>query len=243
MSLIKTTIVTNMKFKAILTFLCVFSVISGWSQNNLLFNQAAIIDIPLGGSVSVPTGKVWKIENFGMSSSRTRYTPSLIIDGQEFNVVENFNGPIWLSENSVVERGVDVGSTVSGVQKLNILEFNVSSSGGGSGSSGGNIGAEGLAIIGVLFEQFGPFTPNTFQVLGEIIVPANTVYKITSISLSNGNGLAPSGHLLFNNHAIFTATGNNSTGENYLGPGTYEVKLRESSDANFATINGLIYTF
>lgn len=211
------------------------------AQNSLSFDQASIVDIPIGGTVTVPSGKVWKVENVGMNQNKSTYSPSITIDGELFNTSQNFNGPIWINENSVIERGTESGQSSPAI-KLSILEFTVTngSSGGSGGIGSGGIGSEGMTFQGVLFEQFGPFNPNTYQILGSMTIPPSTVYKITSISISGSGGATPVGTVFFNDHAIKTT---DIGAIQYLGPGTYEVALRESNDANYCTITGLIYSY
>ena len=103
--------------------------------------------------------------------------PSLIIDGQNFTPSQNFNGPIWVNENSVIGRGVET-SQASGAQKLSILEFTVSGSSGG-GVIGGNVSSEGLTFSDFLYEEIGTGNPLTGgpQSIGTLTVPPNTIIK------------------------------------------------------------------
>lgn len=230
--------------KKIIAFLFFTISIYGYGQNNLSFNQASIIDIPQGGTVTVPAGKVWKIESFGMDNSRVLYVPSITIDGQTFTPSQNFNGPIWVNENSVIGRGVENGQA-SGARKLSVLEFTVTGGSGGGGDSG-NVSSEGLTFSGVLYEEFSGFNFGLGPV-GTITVPSNTVYKITRTTVANTSN----GYVIPSASVSFDQIGGRNIDTNpiYLGPGTYTVYISKifaegnAPDARFAAINGLIYTY
>ena len=92
------------------------------AQGNLQFNQVLIVDAtPLGTPVTVPAGKVWKIESVGLSSNSAYF--QINWGGINYFVLNNSgnyaNLPFWLPSGASVSF---VGS-VNG--KVSVIEFNV----------------------------------------------------------------------------------------------------------------------
>ncbi len=108
--------------KLLLIFALVCSNIV-WSQGNLQFNQVLILDaIPApGNAVTVPAGKVWKIESVALSNNNAYF--QINWGGTSYFVLNNSslyaNLPFWLPSNESVSL---VGSTNA---KVSIIEFNV----------------------------------------------------------------------------------------------------------------------
>jgi len=106
-------------------FVLLFSTL-GFSQGNLQFNQVLNLSFTGGGSnYSIPVGKVWKLENVGMSSYSSFFT--LSVAGQQVflknthtSYTTEFNSfPYWINGG----QNVGFSGTHSGV--VSIIEFNV----------------------------------------------------------------------------------------------------------------------
>lgn len=108
-------------------FLClglILGVAMAKAQGNLQFNQVLILDITNpANSVSVPIGKVWKIESAAMNQSNSY--AQLQMGGQNYyllNSASPFNHlPFWVPGNTTV--GLIGPSGHLG--KLSVIEFNV----------------------------------------------------------------------------------------------------------------------
>ena len=93
-----------------------------WSHGNLQFNQVLILDAtPAGNTITVPTGKVWKIESVALSSNNAYF--QIKWGGTSYFVLNNSspyaNLPFWLPSN---ESASLIGSANA---KVSIIEFNV----------------------------------------------------------------------------------------------------------------------
>ena len=92
------------------------------AQGNLQFNQVLLVDVTVAGNaVTVPAGKVWKLENVALASNNAYV--QLQYSGSNFflsNSSSNYNHfPFWLpGGNAVVITGSAAG-------KLSVIEFNV----------------------------------------------------------------------------------------------------------------------
>lgn len=98
-----------------------FSSVS-FSQGNLQFNQVLILDAtPAGNAVTVPPGKVWKIESVALSNNNAYF--QIQWGGVNHFVLNNSspyaNLPFWLPSNENISFVANVNSKVS------IIEFNV----------------------------------------------------------------------------------------------------------------------
>ncbi len=108
--------------KIVLIFVVILSGLCAKAQGNLQFNQVLIIDVSVAGNaVTVPAGKVWKLENVAMASNGAYV--QLQYSGTNYflsNSSANYNHfPFWLpSGNAVVITGSAAG-------KLSVIEFNV----------------------------------------------------------------------------------------------------------------------
>ena len=114
-----------MKTITALFFVLLFSTF-GFSQGNLQFNQVLNLSFTGGGSnYLIPVGKVWKLENVGMSSYASFFT--LSVAGQQVflknthtSYTTEFNSfPYWINGG----QNVGFSGTHSGV--VSIIEFNV----------------------------------------------------------------------------------------------------------------------
>jgi len=98
--------------------------LSAFSQGNLQFNQVLLLDASYPANyLTVPEGKVWKIEN-AITNSTGGHT-FILLDGGTYyltNVITPYlNLPFWLPAETYVGFGVLNG--LAG--KVSILEFNV----------------------------------------------------------------------------------------------------------------------
>ncbi len=92
------------------------------AQGNLQFNQVLLLDANSGGNaVTVPAGKVWKIESIAFSNNNAYF--QIQWGGVNYFVLNNStpyaNLPFWLPSNESVSFVANVNSKVS------IIEFNV----------------------------------------------------------------------------------------------------------------------
>jgi uncharacterized protein (TIGR02145 family) len=113
------------------------------AQSNLVFNQVLNFNIGTGEPVTVPEGKVWKLEsgisqgNVLISSINQEYGNNLDSSNMDAYSLQAYNMPMWLGQGTTLTL-IYNGST--GDNFLSILEFNVvplSSSSSSSTSSTG----------------------------------------------------------------------------------------------------------
>jgi len=106
-------------------FVLLFSTL-GFSQGNLQFNQVLNLSFTSGGTFyTIPAGKVWKLENVGMSSYASYFTVS--VAGQQIflkcthtGYTTEFNSfPYW------VNGGQNIGFSGLNAGVVSIIEFNV----------------------------------------------------------------------------------------------------------------------
>jgi len=114
-----------MKNLLIVSLLLLLSKIAH-SQGNLQFNQVINLEFVSGGTtVTVPTGKVWKIENCMITS--TNFYACMVVNGVTYYMRQHNtsssawdNFPFWFAEGKTITFG---GACSSGI--LSIIEFNV----------------------------------------------------------------------------------------------------------------------
>lgn len=92
------------------------------AQGNLQFNQVLSLDASSAGNpVTVPAGKVWKIESVAFSSNNAYF--QIQWGGVNYFVLNNTtpyaNLPYWLPSNESISLVANVNAKVS------IIEFNV----------------------------------------------------------------------------------------------------------------------
>lgn len=111
-------------------FLVIFLCIGAFkAQGNLQFNQ--VINMAFTGAnttpVTVPAGKVWKIESCMLNTPSNNYA-YMLYNGVYYNMRQQqtsahiVNFPFWLSSGTSVTFGGNGGGT-GGL--LSILEFNI----------------------------------------------------------------------------------------------------------------------
>lgn len=114
----------------LLLFLVLFLCLESFkAQGNLQFNQ--VINMAFSGAnttpVTVPAGKVWKLENCMLNTSSNNYV-HMLYNGVYYNMrqqvsgANNGNFPFWLSAGTSVTFGGN-GGGAGGM--LSIIEFNV----------------------------------------------------------------------------------------------------------------------
>ena len=108
--------------KKLLVFCFLFSALGLKAQGNLQFNQVLSLDANSAGNpVTVPSGKVWKIESVAFSSNNAYF--QIRWGGVNYFVLNNStpyaNLPYWLPSNESISLVANVNAKVS------IIEFNV----------------------------------------------------------------------------------------------------------------------
>ncbi|NDB35704.1 MAG: hypothetical protein EB023_10305 [Flavobacteriia bacterium] len=115
--------------KTFLFFIAFFVLGALKAQGNLQFNQ--VINMPYTGSnttpVTVPAGKVWKIESCMLNTASNTYS-YMLYNGVYYNMrqqlssAHNVNFPFWLASGTSVTFGGN-GGGAGGL--LSIIEFNI----------------------------------------------------------------------------------------------------------------------
>jgi hypothetical protein len=107
--------------KKILIIACLFLSINLFSQGNLQFNQVLLFSANTssgGNQVTVPAGKVWKIESYFISNN---VSLQIIINNIPYYVnTQSF--PFWVPSGTTFNMFV---SGISGSATVSIIEFNV----------------------------------------------------------------------------------------------------------------------
>lgn len=159
----------------ILIFSCVNQIVS---QNNLVFNQVLEFRVSDGQSVTVPEGKVWKIEgasgNIRLVKANVQYGSALT--GALFT---DAYVPIWVSE------GTQLASTTD--TNYSIIEFNVVPFSSSNSNNSGGLSSEGLQFSRVInYSDDHQFTPSPiWHDYEPIEIPEGKVWKITSINVAS----------------------------------------------------------
>ncbi len=199
------------------------------AQSNLVFNQVLNFNIGNRESVTVPEGKVWKLESgisqgdVLISSINQEYGNNLDSSNMDAYALQTYNMPMWLGQGTTL-------TLINGSDNfLSILEFNVVPiSSSGSGGSVGGVSADGFIVNGLIDLDFS-YVNNNGTIggsvdMGSLIVPEGKIWKIVN---SNFNGSTNSGdipgsgfggNVYVNNYLV--------TGEEkpiYLAAGTYQV--------------------
>ena len=233
--------------KKFITF-CFFTIsIYGYGQNNLVFDQVLLIELNVTTPVTVPAGKVWKIEGYNLGG--TNLSGRIDLDGTAFYLQATnvgSNGPVWLPAGSELRKATQGNSSTFRVDKISVLQFSVGSAGtGGSGSSSNN-GSEGMSFSGVINEVYSFTTSQGEAIAGTLVVPADKVYKVTYASavILFGSGeirSAPASSSIFIGLNDVTSSSEGL----YLSSGSYEVFYNSSpavTSANRITISAIEYS-
>ena len=231
------------------------------AQSNLVFNRVLNFTVLSNVPVTVPEGKVWKVEHANAPISATNTdVPYGVLDNSTYNTTQSNQSAIWFSEGTVL-----APSQGSGVV-LSILEFNIvptSSSSGGSG--GGGVSSDGFAAIGIVNIQFNDSRAGIDNhLMGTITVPEGEIWKITDASImrsglpfgsSTGGGnslMYDSTYTFIGTHQFPNPNGGSQRTARYLTEGSYEVRSWEVNGLNTsagsateyyqAMINGIKYS-
>jgi hypothetical protein len=227
-----------------LTYLLIFVASLGYSQSNLIFNEVKNIVLPAGpGGVTVPDGKVWKIES--INNSGANYKASINVDGEIFNIPQT--RVFWLNSGSNVSRGdSSLSSGLTQATLLNVIEFIVVNTSTGTGGGSGGLSSEGLEFNQVInYSGDGYLTySNRSEILTSLNVPENKVWKITNVAMSRKIGTA-----LGDNDGLNAQLGNQIIYSRYISgysPPTVNYPIWISSGNHDLTIsddnqNGLPY--
>ena len=210
------------------------------AQNNLVFNQVLDFRVTNSVSVTVPEGKVWKVEHTSSGqifATKTDVPYGVGLDNSSYNGTAQGQNAIWFSEGTVL-------ATTSSNLHLSILEFNVVPISTTTGGSGGGVSADGLVFSGII-NQFIPTSSVTGigTVAGSFTVPEGKIWKISTMShkkiAGSGDIIAFNGSLYVGMdgvpiYAISSSINVNSaiTNNVILTPGTYELKWYASNGAN-----------
>jgi len=114
--------------RALVLTLFLLSITTFFAQGNLQFNQVITSAFASGNvtPVTVPAGKVWKLENCMLNSTGNSYT-YMLYNGVYYNLRQQLsssqvaNFPFWLSAGSTITFGA--GGASGGV--ISIIEFNI----------------------------------------------------------------------------------------------------------------------
>jgi len=105
--------------------------LSSFAQGNLQFNQVISASFNLGSNansttLTVPVGKVWKIESMGCNTSTPGYV-KYVLNGVSYSLLTNLSKDaghtIWLKSGDTFYMQTTVAGTI-GVY-YSILEFNI----------------------------------------------------------------------------------------------------------------------
>lgn len=115
--------------RVVLIFLFLVSIQASLAQGNLQFNQVITYAFASSNTtpITVPAGKVWKLENCMLNSTSNTYT-FMQYNGVNYNLRQQLtssqvsNFPFWLSAGTSVTFG-SAGGAAGGI--LSIIEFNI----------------------------------------------------------------------------------------------------------------------
>ena len=189
--------------KKIILILTLIFTTGLFAQYNLEFSRAINTNLEVNEQLTVPEGKVWKIQDWANGNGQGVTDPGTISiwspdpDGQITTYQGQWNGmhnkPLW------VPAQYKVGNS-NGRTSVNILEFSLitagSSSGGGSGDSGsggsgsGGSGSGSGLDFGSDYTDGPSFTDNDINVYETVVVggqtwtTTNLMYQPTEMELN-----------------------------------------------------------
>lgn len=222
------------------------------AQSNLVFNRVLNFNLDYLEEITVPEGKVWKVEevnNIGNTANELSFSnPNPEVGNPINNKSYKFgNRPIWFEE------GVILKGSNNGNSPISILEFDVVpvSTGSGSGSGGGGVSSDGLVFSSVINLEFngnsGSQGPDGFNTVGVITVPEGKIWKVVSASGYSSAGPNIAGYIKIAGNLFNTSKVTGDTEYNwglFLNSGTYEVyssSFSTSFGINRTTLNILEY--
>lgn len=225
--------------KVTLILILIFTT-SIYSQYNLQFNRVVNEQLNANNQmVTVPEGKVWKIQAFHGNGNGNTNDPSNVpfsitkpdgtyLSYRYFYANSMQNQTIWASAGDKISMAGSLPNSVN-IMALNALEFNLSSvtSSGGSGGSGVGVSSAGFSTNAIIDLEFSGLSGGIGQSvdMGSLIVPEGKIWKIVISSLSvstSSSGVSPGsgigGNVYVNGYLV--------SGEDkpiYLAAGTYQV--------------------
>lgn len=176
--------------KIVFGFLMTFSVLQ--SQNNLIYNEAKFVQIDDNTPVVVPDGKVWKIESYSNGVGANR-AGTLNINGQDYVLTLDSpnSGVIWAPAGSSITGGPSSNTgSMSPINVINVIEFNVvpTSTGSGSGTGGGGVSSDGLIFSQVINEAVTTqYTTTSGTVIYSFQVPSGHIWKMKYMRIQYWN--------------------------------------------------------
>ena len=212
------------------------------AQSNLVFNQVLDFRIDSGSPVTVPQGKVWKVEfvkGSQLIASKENVSYGVALNSTNFGNPGLGSSAVWFSEGTVLSPSTPIGMGIS------ILEFNVVpiSSSSGSSFGGGGVGSDGFVASGniINLEFTGTNTSNnvgTVTLIGSITIPDGKIWKFNSYSFGISSNPGPQygagydGEILIDG-LILSDEG--SYNEVFLSSGTYPVYAKASASGGGGT--------
>ena len=170
-----------------LTYLLIFVASLGYSQSNLVFSRVLNFNLGFQENVTVPEGKVWKVEEFyntGNTLNALYFSnPSPELGNPVSNSFYAFSDrPVWFEEG-VILRGNG--------QVISVLEFDVVPVSTTSTGSGG-LSSEGLEFNQVINYSNNVIVGGFGEIIDVLEVPQGKVWKITRVTiLGRSSGTAP----------------------------------------------------
>ena len=235
--------------KFIISSILICSSIFIEAQNNLVFNRVLNFSISSEEPVTVPEGKVWKIEGgdsmgyLSIYSSNQDYGNNINYENNIY--LQNLPKPYWLGEGASI-----VNPTSNDENHISILEFNVvsASTGSGLGFSGGGVSSDGL-----VFNEALSITLTDTQILnsnarlyGEIVVPEGKILKVINVStytlLPVGETQSEGQGLIYIGDELFSPSFSAKTTVRFFPNGTYIVKYDGNNTINRVVINAILYS-
>lgn len=154
------------------------------AQNNLIFNRALTFQLGPQQGVTVPDGKVWKIESFDRDSGSGSLTVDIAngVNGTPVTSASFISTPIWLEAGTILKPAT---STIN----FSILEFNLSSANSGGGSTSGGVSSDGL-IFSQVINYTTDFSANSSSPFTTTLtIPDGKAWKIMDVNIFRKNGL------------------------------------------------------
>ena len=117
--------------KKSIVILLFFVTLGAKAQGNLQFNQVITKTAPLSGTtpsitLTVPTGKVWKIEYYTNNSNVFNFHINNIIINSYIGSNQSYDfRPIWLKAGDFIYYNLVDSGTIGATYFLSIIEFNI----------------------------------------------------------------------------------------------------------------------
>jgi hypothetical protein len=234
--------------------------ISAQSQNNLFFDEVRLIRFSTQPSVTVPSGKVWKIT--GSDLEGTNASVNISIDGEPFflsGMNTGVNNQIWLPEGTIVSAGTQFSNTANWrpTSTISIIQYSVIPIVSGTTGGSSTTGAIGVSSDGLVFEEAITLTLTktsdipaaNASLFGEIVVPNDRILKINKVSTyyiyASQEIHIEGAQLVFIGDELFNpALSSNQPEQRLLPSGTYPVRLDYTGNGvpNRIVVNAILYS-